>query len=83
MKNVTISMDEKLAQKVRVEAAKAGKSMSRYIATLIEASLRQSGSLADADNPQLKAISSVLAGPQWSVLENGQMPTADERNSRD
>ena len=37
MKNITLSMDDDLAGWVRVEAAKAGKSVSRYLAdTLAE-----------------------------------------------
>lgn len=35
MKNVTISLDEETAAWARVEAAKAGKSLSRYMADLL------------------------------------------------
>jgi hypothetical protein len=35
MKNVTISLDEDTAVWARVEAAKAGKSLSRYLADLL------------------------------------------------
>ncbi len=35
MKNVTISMDESTAQWARVEAAKAGKSLSRFVGDVL------------------------------------------------
>lgn len=35
MKNVTITLDERLAKWARVEAAKAGKSLSRWIGDLV------------------------------------------------
>jgi hypothetical protein len=35
MKNITLSMDDDLASWVRVEAAKAGKSVSRYLADML------------------------------------------------
>jgi hypothetical protein len=35
MKNVTITLPDELARRARVEAAKAGKSLSRYIADLL------------------------------------------------
>ena len=82
MKNVTISMDEKLASEVRVEAAKAGKSMSKYIADVVEAALKQPVD-ADAERQRrIDAMERFLAGPKWSVMEDGRMPTAEERNAR-
>ncbi|GAB1582594.1 DUF6364 family protein [Phyllobacterium phragmitis] len=83
MKNITISMDEELARKTRVEAAKAGKSMSRFIAELLEKRFepeQKPGS--EEHNPQLEAIKRFLAGPKWDVTENDRMPTAEERNAR-
>ena len=81
MKNVTVSMDDRLAQEVRVEAAKAGKSMSRYISEVVEAAVRASPA-GEVRNRQLDAIEAILSGPGWDVTENGRMPTADERNAR-
>ncbi|MCV0397545.1 MAG: hypothetical protein K5872_20240 [Rhizobiaceae bacterium] len=82
MKNVTISMDDDLAREVRVQAAKAGKSMSRYIAETVEAALRQSSEDGPKRNEQLEAIQRFLSGPKWSMMESGRMPTAEERNER-
>jgi metal-responsive CopG/Arc/MetJ family transcriptional regulator len=81
MKNVTVSMDDRLAQEVRVEAAKAGKSMSRYISEVVEAAVRASAA-GEMRNRQLEAIEAILSGPVWDVTEDGRMPTADERNAR-
>lgn len=36
MRNVTVTLDENLAQRVRVRAAEEGKSVSRYLADLLE-----------------------------------------------
>jgi hypothetical protein len=84
MKNVTISMDEHLAQRTRVAAARAGKSVSKYLAEAarekIDADDRVAGS--SERNRQLEALERILAMPKWSVMENGRMPTAEERNAR-
>ncbi|WP_274627984.1 hypothetical protein [Arvimicrobium flavum] len=84
MKNITISMDEDLAHRARVAAARAGKSVSKYLAEAtrerIEADERAA---ADQErNRQLEALERIFAGPKWNVTENGRMPTADERNAR-
>jgi len=79
MKNVTISMDDELYAETRVEAAKAGMSMSRYIARKIRDAQHSGG---DKRNLQREALERIFAGPGWSVTRNGRMPTADERNER-
>ncbi|MDP3899230.1 MAG: hypothetical protein Q8Q62_21350 [Mesorhizobium sp.] len=84
MKNVTISMDEELHNVVRVDAAKAGLSVSRYIAQVLK-SAALSRSEDDARlrrNEQLEALDRILSGPKWDVSENGRMPNAEERNAR-
>lgn len=81
MKNVTVSMDDRLAQEVRVEAARAGKSMSRYISEVVEAAVRAAAA-GEVRNRQLDAVEAILSGPMWNVTEDGRMPTADERNAR-
>ena len=83
MKNVTISMPDETLQKIRVDAAKAGKSVSKYIADTLTAigdkpSL-QTGTTREA---QIEALERILSGPKWDVLRNGRMPTANERNER-
>ncbi|KXF76725.1 hypothetical protein ATN84_11870 [Paramesorhizobium deserti] len=80
MKNITISMDEELAQRIRVAAAKAGKSVSRYMAEAGEEKMQAEGT--SRRSRQLEALEKILSGPQWDVTENDRMPTAEERNAR-
>lgn len=83
MKNVTISMDDELASRVRVAAARAGMSMSRYLAETARQKLEaDDASRQPTRNRQKEALERILAGPEWSVMENGRMPTAEERNAR-
>ena len=85
MINVTISMDETLHRTTRIRAAEAGLSMSKYLAKAAD-SFNDSANENAKDakrNLQYEAITKFLDGPKWSVLENGRMPTADERNARD
>jgi hypothetical protein len=83
MKNVTISMDDGLAQRARVAAAKNGLSLSRFLGRLLEEKLAEPAIREpNPDNPQYRALQRILAGPKWDVTENGRMPTSDERNAR-
>jgi plasmid stability protein len=81
MKNVTISMDDDLYQATRVEAARAGKSMSRHIADTLR---RHDVSENDMNQRRvrLEALRRVFEGPMLPISDNGRMPTADERNAR-
>jgi hypothetical protein len=81
MKNVTISMDDKLYRTTRIRAAEAQKSLSRYIADKLRED-NADGAQTGARNPQLEALERILAGPMWDVTENGRMPTREERNAR-
>ncbi|WEX07900.1 hypothetical protein [Chelativorans sp. AA-79] len=51
-------------------------------ATRIEAVIAANGEKGEERNPQLKALERFLAGPKWDVMEDGRMPTAEERNAR-
>jgi hypothetical protein len=81
MKNVTISMDDDLYQTTRVEAAKAGKSMSRHIADTLRDKQQPFDEAAERRR-HLEALERVFAGPKLAISENGRMPTAEERNAR-
>ena len=48
MKNVTITLEEKTAAWVRVSAAREDKSVSRYIAEMLEKRMRESRDYANA-----------------------------------
>jgi hypothetical protein len=85
MKNVTISMDDALAQRIRVAAARAGESVSRYMAEAGRQRVEQEEkSTIDEDKRrrQREALARILSGPKWDVTVDGRMPTADERNAR-
>jgi len=84
MKNVTISMDDDLAQRARVAAARAGKSVSKYMAEAAREKIEADEKAAPDKrrNLQREALERVFAGPKWDVSENGRMPTAEERNAR-
>ena len=83
MKNVTITLKDEMLGELRIEAAKAGKSVSRYVADLIEASIRKTTPpTLQSRNAQLEALERILSGPKWSVMRDGRMPTAEERNER-
>jgi plasmid stability protein len=84
MKNITISMDDELAQATRVAAAKEGKSVSRFMAEAAREKLRRQEprKTEGKSNPQLEALKRIWAGPKWDVTIDGRMPTAEERNAR-
>jgi len=84
MKNVTISMDDELHRKTRIEAAKAGKSMSKYIADRLRQHAGMDVSAGDLERRrrQMESLDGFLAGPKLEISENGRMPTAEERNAR-
>lgn len=84
MKNVTISMDEELYSDVRISAAKAGLSMSRYLAEAAKEKVIASNRNRKAHerNLQHEAVMRLLNGPKFEISVNGKMPTADERNAR-
>lgn len=84
MKNVTISMDDELAQRTRIAAARAGQSMSKYLAEAAREKMRTDDAASETQrrNLQLEALERIWAGPKWDVTENGRMPTAEERNAR-
>lgn len=82
MKNVTISMSDDLAQRARVAAARAGKSVSKYLSEAAYEKVERDEQIEGGRNLQREAIEKILAGPMWDVTENGRMPTAEERNAR-
>jgi hypothetical protein len=76
MKNVTISMPEQTLSRVRVEAAKAGKSVSRFMVDLAEAHV------LPTDDPRA-ALAVFLSGPLLDLTdENGKAPSRDQLYDR-
>jgi hypothetical protein len=72
MKNVTISLDERLARWARVKAAEQDKSLSRFLADLLE-QLRKQESNYEAARRRFKA------GKPFPFREPGErLPSRDE-----
>jgi hypothetical protein len=76
MKNVTITLDEKVAHWARVEAAKAGKSLSRWIGERLEGEMRTAPA-------QTGGLSALLALPEGSFSHHGKLPSRSEYYDRD
>lgn len=72
MKNLTLTLPEEIYQHLRVEAAREGKSMSRFVGELVE---HRIGHPID----KVEAMRRFLAGPSWDLTdENGNAPTRDQ-----
>src|SRR5262245_19528861 len=73
MKNVTISLSEDLAQWARVEAAKAGKSLSRWLADRLE-------NERSRINEQVAAVERFLSLPpkKLRLSPDERLPTKEE-----
>jgi plasmid stability protein len=71
MKNVTISMDEKLLERVRVKAARDGKSVSRIMAEAAE-------TLVGKTLTQKEAMDRFLSRPLLDLTVDGKAPSRDE-----
>jgi hypothetical protein len=72
MKNVTISMDEDLAAWARVEAAKEGKSLSRYVADVLSGLRSRPG-----HDESLNRLREFLEGPGYPGISRA-LPSKDE-----
>ncbi len=73
MKNITITLDDKLASTARVEAARQGKSLSRFVSELVEERVRPK------PGSQREALEIFLSGPPLNLTdENGNAPSRDQ-----
>jgi hypothetical protein len=72
MKNVTITLEENLASKVRMSAAMQGKSVSRFISDLLE---REVGR---GETSPAEAIEAFLREPTWRVSDENERLTTRE-----
>ena len=74
MKNLTLTLPDDTFARLRMAAARDGKSMSKFVGTLVE---RQIGS--DDNTSKIDAMERFLAGPLWDLTdENGMAPTRDQ-----
>ena len=72
MKNVTISMDEDLLAWARIEAARAGQSVSRWIAGVVSSARSASGQSGADIEETIRLIDEFLAEPGWPISEGGK-----------
>lgn len=71
MKNVTITLDDDLVSQARVEAAREGKSLSRFVSDLVARRIGRK-------RTQLEAAEAFLAGPPLHLLDGqGRAPSRD------
>ncbi len=74
MKNLTVTLPEETFARLRMAAAREGKSMSKFVGALLD---RQIGS--DETRGDAVALERFLAGPLWNLTdENGNAPTRDQ-----
>jgi hypothetical protein len=78
MKNVTITLDEATVSWARVEAAKQGRSLSRYIAELLAEQRLGQAQRQEALSQQREALERFLAGPDLPLSEHGRLPNKEE-----
>jgi hypothetical protein len=76
MKNVTITLNERVAQWARVEAAKDGKSLSRWIGDRLETEM-QTGST------QMAGLEALLSLPMAELTQGGKLPSRAEYYDRE
>ena len=77
-------MDEDLLLLTRVEAAKAGISMSKYLALAAREKINAANNnvAGKTRNLQFEAMERFLSGPKLHISVDGRMPTSEERNAR-
>jgi len=74
MKNLTVTLPEETFARLRVAAAREGKSMSKFVGALVE---RKVGS--EGHESRINAMERFLAGPLWNLTdEDGNAPTRDQ-----
>lgn len=71
MKNVTITVSDHLARQARIEAAKQGKSLSRFLSDLVEQRVGRRLSQRDA-------LERFLGAPLLPLTDDGCAPRREE-----
>jgi len=67
MKNITITLDENTASWVRIAAARHDSSVSRYIAEMLEAKMRESNDYANARRRFFERGPSMINDPRSAL----------------
>lgn len=82
MKNVTIELDDELHRLTRLKAEQAGKSISEYVASVLEEAAAVKQPVTPEGRERLAALQRIWEMPTIEISENGRMPNAEERNAR-
>jgi hypothetical protein len=77
MKNVTITLGEDTAAWARVEAAKIGKSLSRYINDRLASDMHSVAQNDRKISAQREALDKFLSGPGWPGISD-DLPSKEE-----
>jgi hypothetical protein len=78
MKNVTITLDDEIAERASIEAASRGQSLSQFVGELIERELGQKD-IGREDISGLEAIEQFLSGPHLPATSGeDRLPTRQE-----
>ncbi|HEX2255483.1 MAG TPA: hypothetical protein VHG92_02065 [Afifellaceae bacterium] len=75
MKNITISMDEDLARATRIEAAKAGKSVSKFVAQLLRDRIENG---RDRRSERVEVLQKFLSGPDLDLMDGTGRPLREQ-----
>lgn len=74
MKNLTLTLPEETFARLRVAAAREGKSMSKFVGALVERQVD-----AQPEHSGRRAMDIFLSGPLLDLTdENGNAPTRDQ-----
>jgi ribonuclease D len=76
MKNITITLDERMAAWLRLQAAKHGMSVSRFVADLVHERMREARGY---DEAMRRFLSDEPLQFEWA---DGHRPTREEINER-
>ena len=71
MKNLTITLEDAVEARAQAEAAKVGKSLSRFVSDLVDRSLGR-------ETDDSAVVEAFLAGPSLPLTCNGRAPTTDQ-----
>jgi plasmid stability protein len=72
LRNVTLTLPEDVLARARVEAARSGKSLSRFVSELVERRVGRA-------RTQSEALAAFLSGPLLDLTdENGNAPSRDK-----
>ena len=82
MKNITITMEDDVAEWVRIEAAKRNASVSRLVGEWVGESMRQQDAYEQAMRAALKFETWAMPGPLSAATDAPPMTSRDDQYDR-